>query len=167
MWLIFAYHAEDTERPVFLISCRNEEDNPGDGSAGHFGCGGGAQSSSTSTTTTAAVARLVDTSSARPTTTTSAAPATTTVALPVTTTVAVVPPIAPAAPTTTVAVAPPPAPDVIPADPPAPIHTAPQSSVSYASCADAKAVGAAPIYQGEPGYSTKLDRDQDGIACDK
>ncbi|MFD7010898.1 MULTISPECIES: excalibur calcium-binding domain-containing protein [Rhodococcus] len=36
-----------------------------------------------------------------------------------------------------------------------------------ASCADAKAVGAAPIYQGEPGYSTKLDRDKDGIACDK
>ncbi|WP_425540547.1 excalibur calcium-binding domain-containing protein [Rhodococcus opacus] len=25
----------------------------------------------------------------------------------------------------------------------------------------------APIYQGEPGYSTKLDRDKDGIACDK
>ncbi|MFD9668391.1 excalibur calcium-binding domain-containing protein [Rhodococcus sp. NPDC059968] len=37
----------------------------------------------------------------------------------------------------------------------------------YASCADAKAAGAAPIYQGEPGYSTKLDRDKDGIACDK
>nr|WP_241962437.1 excalibur calcium-binding domain-containing protein [Rhodococcus opacus] len=23
------------------------------------------------------------------------------------------------------------------------------------------------MYQGEPGYSTKLDRDKDGIACDK
>ncbi|PQP16610.1 hypothetical protein C5613_35985 [Rhodococcus opacus] len=30
-----------------------------------------------------------------------------------------------------------------------------------------KSAGAAPIYQGEPGYSTKLDRDKDGIACDK
>ncbi|MFV9452415.1 excalibur calcium-binding domain-containing protein [Rhodococcus sp. NM-2] len=38
---------------------------------------------------------------------------------------------------------------------------------SFASCAEAKAAGAAPIYQGEPGYSTKLDRDKDGIACDK
>ncbi|MFC9906864.1 excalibur calcium-binding domain-containing protein [Rhodococcus sp. NPDC127593] len=109
----------------------------------------------------------VDASSARPTTTSSAAPATTTAALPVTTTSAIVPPVAPVAPTTTVAVAPPPAPAAIPANPPAPTHTAPQSSVSYASCADAKAAGAAPIYQGEPGYSTKLDRDKDGIACDK
>ncbi|GAF42978.1 MULTISPECIES: excalibur calcium-binding domain-containing protein [Rhodococcus] len=40
------------------------------------------------------------------------------------------------------------------------------ASVSYASCADANAAGVAPIYQGEPGYSTKLDRDKDGIACD-
>ncbi|WP_016882449.1 MULTISPECIES: excalibur calcium-binding domain-containing protein [unclassified Rhodococcus (in: high G+C Gram-positive bacteria)] len=120
------------------------------------GCGGGAPSSSMSPTTTASLARLVDASTARPTTTTSAAPATTTAALPMTTTSAVAPPVAP---TTTVAVAPPPAPAVIPA--------APQSSVSYASCADAKAAGAAPIYQGEPGYSTKLDRDKDGIACDK
>ncbi|EID77829.1 hypothetical protein W59_00455 [Rhodococcus opacus RKJ300 = JCM 13270] len=30
-----------------------------------------------------------------------------------------------------------------------------------------RAAGAAPIYKGEPGYSTKLDRDKDGIACDK
>jgi hypothetical protein len=27
-------------------------------------------------------------------------------------------------------------------------------------------VGAAPIHRGEPGYSSKLDRDGDGIACE-
>ncbi|RYY43268.1 MAG: excalibur calcium-binding domain-containing protein [Actinomycetales bacterium] len=62
--------------------------------------------------------------------------------------------------TTTVGVAPPASPSS--RHPPAPIHTAPQSSVSYTSCADAKAADAAPNYQGEPGYSTKLDRDKDG-----
>jgi len=29
-----------------------------------------------------------------------------------------------------------------------------------------RAAGAAPIRRGEPGYSAKLDRDNDGIACD-
>ncbi|MGG3890086.1 excalibur calcium-binding domain-containing protein [Metabacillus fastidiosus] len=40
-------------------------------------------------------------------------------------------------------------------------------STSYKNCSEVKAAGAAPIYQGEPGYSKKLDRDGDGIACDK
>ncbi|WP_231494337.1 excalibur calcium-binding domain-containing protein [Arthrobacter sp. 9MFCol3.1] len=26
--------------------------------------------------------------------------------------------------------------------------------------------GAAPIYAGQPGYSRKLDRDGDGVACE-
>ncbi|PXW31291.1 UNVERIFIED_CONTAM: excalibur calcium-binding domain-containing protein [Williamsia faeni] len=39
-------------------------------------------------------------------------------------------------------------------------------SVSYPNCAAAKAAGAAPIYAGQPGYSSKLDRDGDGVACD-
>ncbi|MDQ0093238.1 hypothetical protein J2T21_001105 [Paeniglutamicibacter psychrophenolicus] len=26
--------------------------------------------------------------------------------------------------------------------------------------------GAAPIHRGEPGYSRKLDRDGDGVACE-
>lgn len=42
----------------------------------------------------------------------------------------------------------------------------PPSGGSYASCADAKAAGAAPLYRGQPGYSTKLDRDRDGVACE-
>ncbi|MFD7625921.1 excalibur calcium-binding domain-containing protein [Streptomyces sp. NPDC059851] len=40
-------------------------------------------------------------------------------------------------------------------------------SVVYKSCAEAKAAGAAPIRRGQPGYSRTLDRDNDGVACDK
>lgn len=36
----------------------------------------------------------------------------------------------------------------------------------YKNCAEARAAGAAPIYRGQPGYSSKLDRDNDGIACE-
>lgn len=37
---------------------------------------------------------------------------------------------------------------------------------NYRSCADASAANAAPLREGDPGYSSKLDRDGDGIACD-
>ncbi|WDV98249.1 excalibur calcium-binding domain-containing protein [Brevibacillus parabrevis] len=37
----------------------------------------------------------------------------------------------------------------------------------YANCSEAKAAGAAPLYRGEPGYRAKLDRDKDGVACEK
>lgn len=47
------------------------------------------------------------------------------------------------------------------AQPPAP------SSVYYANCTAARAAGAAPIYRGQPGYRPALDRDGDGIACEK
>ncbi len=40
------------------------------------------------------------------------------------------------------------------------------SDNSYANCSEAKAAGAAPISRGEPGYSSSLDRDDDGIACE-
>ncbi|MGW0036321.1 excalibur calcium-binding domain-containing protein [Gordonia sp. NPDC003376] len=39
-------------------------------------------------------------------------------------------------------------------------------SVSYSSCAEARAAGAAPLYRGQPGYSSRLDRDGDGVACE-
>lgn len=45
--------------------------------------------------------------------------------------------------------------------PPAP------AAVYYPNCAAARAAGAAPVYQGTPGYGTHLDRDRDGIGCDK
>lgn len=66
-------------------------------------------------------------------------------------------------------VAPPPAHDPGPvAPPPAPEPVAPPapSIVSYANCDAARAAGAAPIHRGEPGYSLRLDRDRDGIACE-
>ncbi|KIS28647.1 calcium-binding protein [Arthrobacter sp. SPG23] len=53
-----------------------------------------------------------------------------------------------------------------PVAPPAPAVQAPATAY-YASCADAKAAGAAPIYSGQPGYRAGLDRDNDGTACDK
>lgn len=38
--------------------------------------------------------------------------------------------------------------------------------VSFSSCREAKANGYRRIREGEPGYSRKLDRDGDGIACE-
>ncbi|WP_426624790.1 excalibur calcium-binding domain-containing protein [Leifsonia sp. McL0607] len=58
---------------------------------------------------------------------------------------------------------------IAPPDPPAPSdpeQPAVPSSTWYANCAEARAAGAAPIFVGEPGYSTKLDRDKDGVACE-
>lgn len=49
---------------------------------------------------------------------------------------------------------------------PAPAVQAP-AAVSYANCTAARAAGAAPIYAGTPGYGKHLDRDGDGIGCDK
>ncbi|MCZ9884553.1 excalibur calcium-binding domain-containing protein [Arthrobacter sp. B2a2-09] len=47
------------------------------------------------------------------------------------------------------------------------VPQAPPSSVYYANCTAARAAGAAPIYRGQPGYRPALDRDNDGIACEK
>jgi hypothetical protein len=35
----------------------------------------------------------------------------------------------------------------------------------YRSCAAAWDAGAAPLHRGDPGYSSWLDRDGDGVAC--
>lgn len=40
------------------------------------------------------------------------------------------------------------------------------TSVHYANCSAARAAGVAPIRRGEPGYAARLDRDNDGIACE-
>jgi hypothetical protein len=40
------------------------------------------------------------------------------------------------------------------------------ADVYYKNCSEARAAGAAPIYQGQPGYRPGLDRDGDGIACE-
>lgn len=52
---------------------------------------------------------------------------------------------------------PPPAPQPAPAPAPKPY---------YANCSEARAAGAAPLYRGEPGYRSGLDRDNDGVACE-
>jgi hypothetical protein len=40
------------------------------------------------------------------------------------------------------------------------------SSAYYANCSAARSAGAAPLYRGDAGYSSKLDRDGDGVACE-
>ncbi|KPM53868.1 hypothetical protein ACG83_23255 [Frankia sp. R43] len=68
-----------------------------------------------------------------------------------------------------------PAPEVAQTQPPAapaqPAQTQPPADpapagVSFGSCAEARAAGAAPLYRGQPGYSSSLDRDHDGVACE-
>jgi hypothetical protein len=39
--------------------------------------------------------------------------------------------------------------------------------VSYQNCAQVRAAGKAPLHRGDPGYSTKLDKNGDGIACER
>ena len=51
-----------------------------------------------------------------------------------------------------------------PAPPSAPAPEAP--SVYYENCTAVREAGAAPIRAGEPGYTRKLDRDGDGVACE-
>ena len=36
----------------------------------------------------------------------------------------------------------------------------------YANCTEVREAGAAPLRRGDPGYSTRLDRDGDGTACE-
>ncbi len=36
----------------------------------------------------------------------------------------------------------------------------------YANCTEAREAGAAPLYRGDPGYGSHLDRDDDGVACE-
>jgi hypothetical protein len=39
-------------------------------------------------------------------------------------------------------------------------------SAYYKNCAAARAAGAAPLYAGQLGYRSALDRDNDGVACE-
>lgn len=49
---------------------------------------------------------------------------------------------------------------------PAPTTAESGGSTYYENCTAVRAAGADPIRRGEPGYSSKLDRDGDGIACE-
>lgn len=46
-------------------------------------------------------------------------------------------------------------------------QAAPVQEVSFKNCDAVRAAGAAPIYAEDPGYSSKLDRDGDGVGCEK
>lgn len=39
-------------------------------------------------------------------------------------------------------------------------------TVHYDNCDAARADGAAPVYVGDPGYGSHLDRDGDGVGCE-
>ncbi len=49
---------------------------------------------------------------------------------------------------------------------PTPAPSNNNSSAYYANCTAARNAGAAPIYRGQPGYRSALDRDNDGVACE-
>jgi len=53
-----------------------------------------------------------------------------------------------------------------PAAPAAAVPAPAAASAYYENCTAVRAAGAAPIRTGDPGYSRKLDRDGDGIACE-
>lgn len=38
---------------------------------------------------------------------------------------------------------------------------------AFPNCAAARAAGAAPVRRGEPGYGAHLDRDGDGVGCER
>jgi hypothetical protein len=47
------------------------------------------------------------------------------------------------------------------------VFAAPVSAFPFSNCDQAEAAGAAPMYAGQPGYSSDLDADGDGVACDQ
>ncbi len=49
---------------------------------------------------------------------------------------------------------------------PTPTHTPSPADVYYPNCTAVRSAGAAPLYRGEPGYASHLDRDGDGVACE-
>ncbi len=49
---------------------------------------------------------------------------------------------------------------------PAPAPEPTPARVHFSSCKQAREADAAPLYRGDPGYNSKLDRDNDGVACE-
>jgi endonuclease YncB( thermonuclease family) len=48
----------------------------------------------------------------------------------------------------------------------APVQPDPPAAVYYKNCTAARAAGVTPLYRGQPGYGSHLDRDNDGVACE-
>lgn len=49
---------------------------------------------------------------------------------------------------------------------PAPAPEPAPAGAYYRNCRAAREAGAAPLYVGDPGYRSELDRDGDGVACE-
>jgi len=111
-------------------------------------------------TTTTTVSPSTGAPSTTPATTTTTAPPTTTTVPPTTTTTAPSTTTTTAAPTTTVAPTTTAPPTTVPPT------TTPVPDVYYEDCYAANEAGAAPIYEGQPGYRPELDWDGNGIACE-
>ncbi|MEQ1817114.1 MAG: excalibur calcium-binding domain-containing protein [Terricaulis sp.] len=47
-----------------------------------------------------------------------------------------------------------------------PVITTSYRSAPFRNCSEARAAGAAPVYEGQPGYDEHLDGDDDGIGCE-
>lgn len=45
-------------------------------------------------------------------------------------------------------------------------RSASSSGGTFRNCSEARAAGAAPVRRGQPGYSSRLDRDGDGVGCE-
>lgn len=41
-----------------------------------------------------------------------------------------------------------------------------EENIHFSSCKEAWANGYSDLHEGDPGYSAKLDRDHDGVACE-
>jgi hypothetical protein len=50
--------------------------------------------------------------------------------------------------------------------PPNPRPNSGSSGRPFINCAEARSVGAAPVFRGDPRYGPHLDRDNDGIGCE-
>ncbi|QDH23906.1 DNA-entry nuclease (competence-specific nuclease) [Saccharibacillus brassicae] len=60
-----------------------------------------------------------------------------------------------------------PKPEPAPEPEPEPVVEEPEVEYTfYENCSAVRAAGADPIYEGEPGYDTHLDRDSDGVGCE-
>jgi len=61
-----------------------------------------------------------------------------------------------------------PSPTAEPAPPPPPPASGPGTGPggAWKNCTEAREAGAAPVYRGDPGYGSHLDRDNDGIGCE-
>lgn len=46
------------------------------------------------------------------------------------------------------------------------VNRAVSAGGTFANCSAARAAGAAPVRRGDAAYSTKLDRDGDGVGCE-